>query len=428
MSLHQLFIEPLAYEWMIRGLLIAILVSVALGLLGSFLVLRRLSLLGDALSHTVLPGIVIAFLLSNSRASLPLLLGATAVGFLTTLLINGINAQSKVKEDAAMGIVYSTLFAIGVILLTAFASHVDLDPDCVLYGDLLGVPTTSVWVMLGVLAVIVSGIALFYRQLLISAFDSQLAAALGIPAGIVHYVFMAFVALVLVVSFEAVGSVLVVAMLIAPGATAHLWADRLPRLLPLSAAIAAGAAVTGMYAAVWINCSPAGAIVCAAFGLFAISLLSAPRHGLIPRWWRNRRLRRRVIGENILKESVKLTTAGSQPVSVAELNRILKLPLPTLARALRRLESDGLLAGRAGAITLTAAGIAEGERILRNHRLWELFLSQEFQLPEDHLHRDAEEIEHILTPELQAQLAAHLNDPTADPHGRPIPARSRSAE
>lgn len=428
MSLHQLFIEPLAYEWMIRGLVIAVLVSVALGLLGSFLVLRRLSLLGDALSHTVLPGIVIAFLLSNSRASLPLLLGATAVGFLTTLLINGINAKSKVKEDAAMGIVYTTLFAVGVILLTAFASDVDLDPDCVLYGDLLGVPTTSVWVMLGVLAVIIAGVALFYRQLLISAFDGQLAATLGIPAGVVHYIFMAFVALVLVVSFEAVGSVLVVAMLIAPGATAHLWADRLPRLLFLAASLAAIAAIIGMYAAVWSNCSPAGAIVCAAFVLFMISLLGAPRHGLAPRWWRNRRLRRRMISENILKESVKLAGAAPQPVAVTALNDVLKLSVTTLARALRRLESGRWLTVRNKAIMLTAAGIAEGERILRNHRLWELFLSQEFQLPEDHLHRDAEDIEHILTPELQAQLAAHLNDPTADPHGRPIPARPQSAE
>ncbi len=143
-----MFIEPLTYAWMIKGLLIACLVSLALGLLGCFLVLRRLSLMGDALAHTVLPGIVIAFLISNSRASLPLLIGASAIGFVTTLLINGIHLKSRVKEDAAMGIVYSTLFAIGVVLLTAFASHVDLDPDCVLYGDLLGVPETSIWVML----------------------------------------------------------------------------------------------------------------------------------------------------------------------------------------------------------------------------------------------------------------------------------------
>ncbi len=421
MSLYQLFIEPLSYEWMIRGLIVASLVSISLGLLGSFLVLRRLSLMGDALAHTVLPGIVIAFLISNSRASLPLLIGATAVGFLTTLLIGGINLKSKVKEDAAMGIVYSTLFAVGVILLTAFASHVDLDPDCVLYGDLLGVPTTSVWVMLAVTLLIIAGIALFYRQLTISAFDSQLASALGIPAAATHYIFMAFLALVLVTSFEAVGSVLVVAMLIAPGATANLWVDRLPSLLLLSALLALCAAVSGMFAAVWINCSPAGAIVCSAFALFLISLLASPRHGLLPQWLRKRRLRRRIVRENILKELVKLSGTSSQPVGIEVLNNNLKLPFGRLTRNLRRLQSASYLQLAGVEISLTAAGQIEGNRILRNHRLWELFLSQEFSLPEDHLHRDAEEIEHILTPELQAQLAAHLHEPATDPHGQPIP-------
>lgn len=421
MSLHQTFIEPLTYAWMIKGILIACLVSLALGLLGCFLVLRRLSLMGDALAHTVLPGIVIAFLISNSRASLPLLIGASVVGFITTLLINGIHLKSRVKEDAAMGIVYSTLFAIGVVLLTAFASHVDLDPDCVLYGDLLGVPEASIWVMLVVAGIIIVGIALFYKQLLVTAFDSQLANALGISSTWTHYIFMGFLSLVLVTSFEAVGSVLVVAMLIAPGATALFWSDRLPRMLVISGVLSIVSAVSGLYISVWLNCSPAGAIVCTAFVFFVVSLLVSPRYGMIARTWRARKLRRKIVLENILKESVKVAAHSESPIPLAELQATLKMPAGALLRGCRRLEqrNEAILTGTT--VALTPAGIVEGERILRNHRLWELFLSREFELPEDHLHRDADEIEHIMTPELAAALALHLDDPTLDPHGKPIP-------
>ncbi|MBK7091686.1 MAG: metal ABC transporter permease [bacterium] len=421
MSLHQMFIEPLTYAWMIKGLLIACLVSLALGLLGCFLVLRRLSLMGDALAHTVLPGIVIAFLISNSRASLPLLIGASVVGFITTLLINGIHLKSRVKEDAAMGIVYSTLFAIGVVLLTAFASHVDLDPDCVLYGDLLGVPETSIWVMLTVAGMIIVGIILFYKQLLITAFDAQLSNALGISSAWTHYIFMGFLSLVLVTSFEAVGSVLVVAMLIAPGATALFWSDRLPRMLVIAGALSIVSAVSGLYISVWLNCSPAGAIVCTAFIFFVVSLLVSPRYGLIARALRAARLRRKILLENILKEAVKVADYSESPIPLATLQATLKMPAGALLRGSKRLQQRKEATLTSSTLTLTPAGIAEGERILRNHRLWELFLSREFELPEDHLHRDADDIEHIMTPELAAALAVHLDDPRLDPHGKPIP-------
>ena len=421
MSLHQMFIEPLTYAWMIKGLLIACLVSLALGLLGCFLVLRRLSLMGDALAHTVLPGIVIAFLISNSRASLPLLIGASVVGFITTLLINGIHLKSRVKEDAAMGIVYSTLFAIGVVLLTAFASHVDLDPDCVLYGDLLGVPETSIWVMLTVAGMIIVGIILFYKQLLITAFDAQLSNALGISSAWTHYIFMGFLSLVLVTSFEAVGSVLVVAMLIAPGATALFWSDRLPRMLVIAGALSIVSAVSGLYISVWLNCSPAGAIVCTAFIFFVVSLLVSPRYGLIARALRAARLRRKILLENILKEAVKVADYSESPIPLATLQATLKMPAGALLRGSKRLQQRKEATLTSSTLTLTPAGITEGERILRNHRLWELFLSREFELPEDHLHRDADDIEHIMTPELAAALAVHLDDPRLDPHGKPIP-------
>ena len=330
-------------------------------------------------------------------------------------------AGLRVKEDAAMGIVYSTLFAIGVVLLTAFASHVDLDPDCVLYGDLLGVPETSIWVMLTVAGMIIVGIILFYKQLLITAFDAQLSNALGISSAWTHYIFMGFLSLVLVTSFEAVGSVLVVAMLIAPGATALFWSDRLPRMLVIAGALSIVSAVSGLYISVWLNCSPAGAIVCTAFIFFVVSLLVSPRYGLIARALRAARLRSKIVLENILKEAVKVADYSESPIPLATLQATLKMPAGALLRGSKRLQQRKEATLTSSTLTLTPAGITEGERILRNHRLWELFLSREFELPEDHLHRDADDIEHIMTPELAAALAVHLDDPRLDPHGKPIP-------
>lgn len=423
MSLYDLFIDPLQFEWMIRGLLIAVFLNISLGIIGSFLVLRRMALMGDAVAHAVLPGIVIAFLISNSRASLPLLIGATAVGFATTFLINGIRLKSKVKEDAAMGIVFTSMFALGVVLLNSFASHVDLDPDCVLYGDLLGVPTTTVWIMAGITVLVIAGVVLFFKQLQVTAFDALFATGTGIPATWVHYIFMAILAVVLVTAFEAVGSILVVAMLIAPGATAYLWTDRLPPMLTGAAILGMITGVLGLYSSVWLNCSSAGAMVCVAFILFVISLLVSPRYGVIARNWRRLKLRRRIVIENLLKELVRLD-AAEERIPLRDLEKSTKLNRDRLNRGLNRLRRRGLVQrADSSAISLTEKGLLEGRRILRYHRLWEAFLSSEIELPEDHVHRDAEEMEHILTPELEAHLSDYLEDPSEDPHGKPIPPR-----
>ncbi len=424
MSFHDLFIAPLQFEWMLRGLLIAIFLNVSLGIIGSFLVLRRMALMGDAVSHAVLPGIVVAFLISNSRASLPLLIGATGVGFATTFLINGIKLSSKVKEDAAMGIVFTSMFALGVVLLNSFASHVDLDPDCVLYGDLLGVPSTTVWVMAVVTLAVVAGVILFYRQLQVTAFDGLFADGVGISSNWTHYIFMGVLAVILVIAFEAVGSILVVAMLIAPGATAYLWTDRLPPMLTGSAILGIIAGVLGLYISVWLNCSTAGAMVCVSFLLFLISLIASPKHGVVARWWRRRKLRRRILAENLLKELVRLN-AREVAVSFERLIELTRLPVRRLQKGIMRLRQRGLIdRPEPESVRLTPDGEVEGMRILRYHRLWEAFLSSEIELPEDHLHRDAEEMEHLLTPEMEAQLAELLSDPDKDPHGSPIPPSS----
>ena len=223
-----------------------------------------------------------------------MLVGALVVGVLTALLSAGLSRWGKVPEDAAMGVVFTTLFAVGVILITFAARSVDLDPGCVLYGLIEFVPfdTTSVmgaqiprsflWISI-VLAINVALIVLFFKELKIVCFDPYLATTMGISASLVHYGLMTTVAATSVASFEAVGSILVIAMLVAPGATAHLLTDRLARMLWIAAAVATASAILGYILAVWRNTSVAGMIASVSLAIFAIVALLAPRHGILVR-------------------------------------------------------------------------------------------------------------------------------------------------
>lgn len=278
--------------------LMGFFVAAACGLVGNYLILRRMALVGDAISHSVLPGLVIAFLLSRSRNSTTMFLGALAAGLLTTLLIEVIHKKSRVKQDAAIGIVFSSLFAIGVILVSHYASRVDLDQECVLYGEIGTIPLDLPYVQIGSLVLgppalvrmgavaLVVGllIVVFYKELLVSSFDPGLAFSLGINATIVHYSLMSVLSVVVVSAFESVGAILVIAMLILPGATASLLTHRLPRVLLLTLLHAAMSSVLGVMLALWLECSIAGAMVVMGGVLFVMAWVFSPTQGLLRRW------------------------------------------------------------------------------------------------------------------------------------------------
>lgn len=281
--------------------LMGFLVTSACGLIGNYLILRRMALVGDAISHSVLPGIAIAFLLAQSRNSWAMFLGALAAGVATTLLIEVIYQRSRVKQDSAIGIVFSTLFAIGVILISLYAGQIDLDADCVLYGEISFVPLEPmltiagreiapqpVVMMGGVTLVIAVLILLFYKELLVSSFDSGLAASLGIRPTAVHYSLMCALSVVVVSAFQSVGAILVIAMLILPGATSYLLTQRLPMMMGLSLVHSAVSSVAGMHLGIWLDCSIAAAMVVAGGFLFVLAWIFSPTQGLLQRFRRQR--------------------------------------------------------------------------------------------------------------------------------------------
>ncbi|KOY14029.1 metal ABC transporter permease [Paenibacillus xylanivorans] len=286
----------MATFWII---LTAILVSSACAILGCFLILRRMALVGDAISHAVLPGIAIAFLWSGSRDSLWMLLGATVFGLLTVFFIQSLQAGG-LSSDASIGIVFTALFAVGVILISLNAGHIDLDLDCVLFGEIayvqwdtltLGgtdVGPRAVW-MLGItLLVILVVIGLFYKQFKLCAFDPALAAACGIPVVLFHYLLMGLVSMTSVASFESVGSILVVGMLIVPAATAYLLTDRLGKMILYSVLVGAASSVGGYIMAYALDASIAGCMVAVAGILFVLALLLSPKHGIVFRYARRK--------------------------------------------------------------------------------------------------------------------------------------------
>ncbi len=301
---QRVFITPWTTDFQgnIWVVLMGFFAVTACGLVGQYLVLRRMALVGDAISHSVLPGIVIAFLLLKSRSSGAMFLGALFAAVLTTVLIEFIQKKSRVKQDAAIGIVFTSLFAVGVIMVSLFTSQIDLDLDCVLHGEIINVPLELPFVKMGgivlgpssvvrmaVVSVITAVLVLvFYRQLLVSSFDPGLAGSLGVNASVVHYALMGWLSVVVVSCFDSVGAILVVAMLILPATTASMVTDRLPWALasvPLQALLSA---FGGFHLATWLNCAIAPAMVVAACGLFALAWVFGPVDGQLAKRRRRR--------------------------------------------------------------------------------------------------------------------------------------------
>lgn len=299
MRFYQIFIEPweryASAYWPILAM--AFFVTAACGLIGNYLVLRRISLVGDAISHSVLPGIAIAFILTNSKSEVPMFIGALVAGVMTTLIIEILHSRTRIKQDAAIGITFSTMFAIGVILISLHGSHTDLDLDCVLFGKLdflsskekiiMGLPRVAL--TMGMIVLIVGGlIILFYKELLVSSFDPNLAATIGISPRLVHYLLMCMLSVVVVSAFSSVGAILVIAMLILPAATSYLLTDKLWMMMLFSLMHSFMSAIGGVHLAVAFKIPTAPSTVVCGMMFFVMAWIFSPTHGLIRFWSRSR--------------------------------------------------------------------------------------------------------------------------------------------
>ena len=415
--------------------------AMSCALLGNYLVLRRMSMMGDAISHAVLPGLAVAFIITGSRGSLPMLVGATLIGIVTAFLIQAVIRLSGLDKGASMGVIFTTLFALGLILIRQAADHVDLDPNCVLYGAIELTPLdTYDWRGFEIpLAAVTNGamllfnlafVLVFYKELKITSFDPALATTIGINADILHYALMTLVAATTIAAFESVGSILVIAMLIVPGAAAHLLTDRLGAMLGWSLVIAALAAALGHLGAitvpVWFgfrDTSTAGMMAVMVGVLFLLVFLLAPRYGIMSRLFQQSRLALKIVGDDILGllyRFQEMAPEGTAPMPKALVCQALKqewsvrLALWRLVRR-RRIERVG------NGFKLTAEGFRQARQLIRSHRLWESFLCGQMGYCETAVHNPAHQLEHFTDAAMQSGLADAADRPQQDPHHRTIP-------
>jgi manganese/zinc/iron transport system permease protein len=270
------------------------LIAISCGFLGVFMMLRKMSMTGDAISHAVLPGIVIGYFVSGSQRSLEVIIGAGLLGILATLMIEGLRKKAKVQLDASIGITFTLLFAIGIILINMFAYKVDLDQECVLYGEIAYLPI-DLWITKSGLNLgpritwlaalnfffVIGFIYLLFKELILTSFDEGFSSVIGIPAKGINLALMSMVSYTTVSSFESVGAILVVALLVVPPATSFLWTKSLIPLLKLTAVLGILIAVLGYYLAYWMDSSIAGMMVTVAGVLFLISALVRGKNP----WW-----------------------------------------------------------------------------------------------------------------------------------------------
>ncbi|MAG17546.1 MAG: iron ABC transporter [Phycisphaerae bacterium] len=434
-------------NWLISDtwtIVIGSLCAVACALPGALLVLRRMSMMGDAISHTVLPGLAIAFLLTHSRAPLAMFIGAAVIGVATAFFIQGVQKLGKTESGASMGIVFTTLFAVGLVLMRQAVDHVDIDPDCVLYGAIETAGTTWQYItLLGVTApraVFVNGgamvvnlvlIALLYKEFKISAFDPALATTLGISATLMHYLLMTMTAATAVAAFESVGSILVIAMFIVPPATAYLLTDRLAVMMVLSAVFGVLAAVFGHVAAIivppWFGfegTSTAGMMAVVAGLLFALVWLASPRYGVLARMYHRLVMSMHVLCEDVmglLYRLEELTDTQPATMPVADMTQALVARAWLVRRALGSLGRQRMIRRGDLGYVLTDAGRDQARQLVRSHRLWESYLAHYLRLPADHLHDPANRLEHAH--ELADKVDVALGRPETDPQGKTIPSR-----
>jgi manganese/zinc/iron transport system permease protein len=406
----------------------SILLGISCGLLGSFIVVRRLALMGDALSHAVLPGVAVGFLWRMEKDPALIFMGAVAAGLLGTMMVTALTRTTRLKEDAALGLVLASFFGVGLVLVSRLQRMPGGNVsglDSFLFGQVAALGAGDIRLMAVVTGLVVLLTLLAYKELLAVSFDPLFARVIGLPVVWVHHGMMLMLAAAVVIALQAVGVVLVSAMLITPAATAQLLTHRLHRMLMLAAAIGAVTGVTGAFLSFLGRGLPTGPLMVLGASLVFVGVwLGAPRQGLVARWWRQRRGASRIRRENTLKSIYHVAETEGWPERGVSLHDLAARRRETLTEAAERvaeLDRHGWATPAGDVVYFTPAGRRRAGEIVRNHRLWELYLTDSAQLAADHVHEDAEKIEHVLGETTVRALERRLNHARRDPHGRPIP-------
>ncbi len=418
--MYDLFIAPLTETYFQKALIGGSIVAIVAGVVGCLVILRRMAFLGDALSHAMIAGVaggyLVMKLLFGLEAHAPgMLLGSLIAAITTVALISFVARISRIKEDTAIGIMYTGIFALGVVAVSVFRHYIHIDLMHFIMGDILGVADTDIWVSAFVAASVLTVMVLFFRHFQLTTFDPIMAASIGLPVLFIDYLFTTCVSLVVVSAVSMVGVILVVGLLITPAATAYMLSDRLDRMMWLSALFGVTSVVGGLYLCVWLDSAGGGAIMLFCTLQFLVVLVVAPKYGLLARWYRLRNLVPQQVTEDILTTVLR----NDKVTSLATIEKYVKGG-NSIPKGLKQLVHEGMLSGSDGkGYELTEQGRMNAEKVLKAHRLWEVYL-ETIGTPQEQVHATAHHLEHISDTETVGYLDEKLGSPEKDPHGRSI--------
>ncbi len=408
----------------------SILLGITCGLLGSFIVVRKMALVGDALSHAVLPGVALGFLWGQTKDPFAIFVGATIAGLIGTTVVSLIKQTTRLKEDAALGLVLASFFAVGICLVTMIQRLPTGNKsgiDKFLFGQAAAISAGDVRLMAFVTLLSIATITVFYKECLVTSFDVGFARAAGFPTQLIHHSIMLLLAFTIVVALQAVGVVLVSAMLITPAAAAYLLTDRMHRMLLLAALFGMIAGVLGAFLSFLGNNLPTGPfMVLGASAVFVCAFLFGPKHGVVVRWWKRRSRSGRIRRENALKSIYRVLEERDfrdEGVALRELAQLRRESIEEARAESVDLSRHGLVSTHeeGNVLFFTPKGWQRACEIVRNHRLWELYLTNAVQYAPDHVHEDADVIEHVIGTETVREIERRLQFAKRDPHGRLIP-------
>lgn len=415
----------LNYGYLIKPLIVGTLVSMVCSVIGCFIVLRRMAFLADAIAHSMLAGVIAGYLVMKiffgQEAHLAaMLVGAMFAGILTVAMIGLVTKVSRIKQDTAIGIMYTGIFAFGAFIISTsfFGQLIHIDIYHFIVGSVLATTNSELWLLGIVTSIVLSVVLLFYRPLQLTSFDPIMAASIGVPVLAIEYLLTACTSLVVVSGVRVAGVILVVALLITPAATSYLLFDRLNRMIFGAAAIGVVSYWLGFGLASWVGAAPGASGVVVSTAIFLIALVLSPRRGMVIDWLRQQRGVTEEVAEDILGQVLR---HPAEWVPISTVMKGVESANVRIRQSLNSLVRQGYLEQRQAEIRLTDIGRREATQLVRAHRLWETYL-QRAGVPPEEWHKKAHVLEHVSDDRTVDYLDDKLGHPLADPHGSEIPA------
>ena len=415
------FQDP-SITWVVLGIT---LLGIGSAYVGTFSFLDKKALLGDAISHAVLPGICLGFILAGEKNPVYIVTGAFLSGALATFLSSWLRKNTKLSEDTIIATILSVFFGVGIVMLTGLQKSGNPEIaglNSFIFGNAIGISESDLMIYGGLSLTIIMVLTLFLKEFRLMVFDPEYGKAIGFPMEAIRFLFNVLMILAVVIGIQAIGVVLMAALLITPGAAARFWTDRLNPLLILAASFSIVSGILGTYISFVIPQMPTGPWVVVFLSLIALlSFMFSPKSGIIFRYFSRKNYLRKTHKDHLMKALYKAREENKEGLSIEEIYELYPYQKVQIDQSIKDLLKEGFIIKNQLFIILTTKGTSDAMRIVRLHRLWELYLNESMNIAPDHVHESAEQMEHLLTPELEAMLEKRLNFPTLDPHQETIP-------